>query len=297
MISKPKTSLGLHLVLVSAGLLLATCSAPEQPLSQSNFSQQCVMDFSNEDSLNLTGHVKDTTAGQMEILNFQQNISTTLNSTLPFLIDSIYSDAFCALKDSADRYHVTGGECVNYFTALEISYGLNPDFNAITVLYQPVYLCKISGQNNYAVNYSRTYYKYNPASSSFVLTTDTSSFKRYTDSILISHTASDPPSHFQNPPVGNDTLGDVRSVIFPFQEIAALISDNKSPYLKIWNAVRNVQVISAGETLNKHDLLLGPVQLHIPLGPITTTCGSALFCNKFANLGGLCPPSCNIIYY
>jgi hypothetical protein len=276
-------------MVIATVCLFAQCSSPERHLSQGNID--VCMDFTGEDTLTLTNHVTDTTTGQQEIISFDQNISTSVQADLPLLIDSIYANAFCSLKDSAERHHDKISGCGNYFTAMKVSYGLNVQYKKITVLYQPVYLCKTTGQN-YAVKNTGAYYEYNAGSLSFVISTDTSSFKRYTDSILISHTVSATPSHFRNPPADNDTLGDVRSVIFPFQEIAALIADNETQYVKIWNAIRPVPVISAGVTLNKHDLILGPAQLHIPLSPVDTTCGGALFCNKFANLGSLCPPNC-----
>jgi len=259
-------------------------------------TNSCVMDFTFEDNIPLGPHVLDTTSAQMEISIFPNIVSTWVNSALPLMIDSIKSDGFCALKDSADAMHARDPGCTEYLTALRICYGLSTDFTKVVALYQPVYLCNIGsigGKTNYSLKRGLgNYYSYDPTSESFSRTTDSTCLERYKDSILIVHKVGESRSHFRNPPA-NDTLGDVNSIVFTFREIAAVINDNNAtPYVKVWNAIQELTIVSVGETLNKHAIVLGPKQLRIPLKPFTSPCGSGLFCNKFANLGHLCPPSC-----
>lgn len=281
--------------MAAAYVFLTTgCSGPSSgPESFATTDSTCVMHFMDEDSLNLAPHAMESAIAQAEILAFPGTISSSSNPQLRLLVDSIDSGAFCALKDTADAFRQRAGACAGYFTGLKMCYGLSSDFSAVTILYQPVYLCRIIGQNSYLLNNTGTYYRYDEVDRIFVPETDTSAFKRYTDSILISHSPSAAPSHFRNPPSTNDSLGDARSVVFLFREIGALIGDNNSACVKVWNAVRQVQITGSTGVINKHDLLLGPAELTIPLSGMSAGCGSALFCNRFANLGNLCPPGCD----
>jgi len=287
---------------VFASFLITSCNSEgTQTTMLSNSSTSCAMDFSLEDSIDLGPHVLDTTLAEAEVIEFNDVVSTSSEPNLPLLIDSIRSQAFCQLWDSAVSLQKRNSNCPNYITALKLIYGLNSANNKIVLLYQPLYLCKtavISGKKIYSVNgASNIYYAYDHSASSFVITNDTSSIGNYADSVLISRIPGEIPSHFINPPADNDTLGDVNSVIFTFQEIDALLNDNNSTFLKLWNAAQNVYVASVNLTLRKHSVIIGPSQFTIPLAPYISPCNSGLFCNAFANLANMCPPSCNEISF
>jgi hypothetical protein len=272
-----------------------------EPALTSIVSTSCLT-FENEDAIDLGPHVLDTNTAKVEAAAFNPNVVTSATGTLPLLIETIAANAFCKLKDSADALK-SRDTCSHYVTGIRLIFGLNSNFNEVTLLYQPVFLCRISsesGYGSYAIDeYNGSgYYYYNRSSSSFEITTDASSFHRYRDSILISHTPNDAYSHFRYPSLGNDTLTDVRSVIYTFQEIAALITDNgTTPYVKLWNTVQNINVPSAGTVVRKHAVLLGPDHLHVTGGSSSSPCSGGGFCDAFANLQGMCPPGCIKLIY
>lgn len=283
-----------------------SCGDGNNNLTESNSnmttsSESCSMVFGGEDSINLIGHVWDTTAAIPEISHFSLYIGSTASSTLPLLADSISKNAFCALKDTADKFHMSDTNCNHYITALKITLGLDSTSRKIQLLFQPAFLCLVPCTGTSASfqlkGISTTYYTYNAITESFSIASDTSSKQRYIDKILIEHKIGEPKSKFRQPVAGNDTLGDVISVIFSFQEIISLIDCNaNTDYLKIWNAIQNNYIPSVGYALQKHSLILGPKQLNVPLMPFTPV-GSGIFSNKFANFSHLCPPSCNLLSY
>ncbi len=257
----------------------------------------CSMNYASEDSINLNDHVWDTAVAVPEISHFTLYVGSSASSTLPLLADSISRNAFCLLKDSADKMHQSDTSCNHYITALKLTLGLDVGLSKVQLLFQPAYLCLVNKTGNsgsYQLKgISTTYYMYDASTESFSVSTDTASKQRYIDNILIEHKRGEAKSAFRQPVAGNDTLGDVISVIYSFQEIISLINDNaNTAYVKVWNAIQDKYIPSVGYYLQKHTLILGPSQLNVPIKPFTPV-GSGIFSNKFANFAHLCPPSCN----
>ena len=268
---------------------------PCQSASQNTTAMRtgtCFESMADENQIALGSHIMSQAMGASEIFHFGTSVSTSAAGNLKALADSLDKDSFCPLIDSAlARVSGTGG-CNDYISALKIYYGLSPDLKRITLLYQPVYYCRTSyDATSHKAIYDLhnpspdVFYKYTTANNAFVVASiaDKTCIDRYKSEILLRHSPSASPSAFdQSDPNGN--LQDVEAVIYSFQEIYALIGDNATPYVKVYNAIRRITV--DGTVVNKHDLLLAPAEFNSS----GTTAGS--FLNCYADLAHLCPPSC-----
>lgn len=251
--------------------------------------------LSNESTINLEFHVKDVDPANREIdeCKNQLRISKTLggvdvNVDGDQVIDTIIGCHFLGLYNVAQE--LSGSGC--YLTGLKIIFGINNN-NEICLVYQPVLL-----QNEQETSPDSKVCSYRIIESSSCFQYDkTDGFKNcsgkgdlvaaYKSKIKIKHNATETHSPFL-PGV------DVESMVFSFQEIFALMYENRKaeadqnifyknndPVL-IYNCIRENSIDPSFKY--KHSLLLSTVA--------SSKMKEVGFSGKFANLAHLCPPNC-----
>lgn len=112
--------------------------------------------------------------------------------------------------------------------------------------------------------------------------------QRYRDSVLIQHATGEPYTRFIPD-------SDVRSEVFPYQELLLLIGQNR---------LTDDDLLELRPTCTSHDVLTGPKETNrrqgvcfVPVGPGVNINDVEdmvnVFKNKAADLGALCPPNCS----
>lgn len=205
-------------------------------------------------------------------------------------IDTLALDGLCTLA----KQLAPGVTCSNFITGFRIFYSVNKEF---TLYFKPVKFCRDShtygqgGQHfgHYKMYESLTYYKYNggPNFTEVLTLGETQSindsidvFKRTATTIMRSGSF----GPFRDLP---DLKGDVKSLIFCFQEVNSLRKANKpDKYVRFWNAIEKIPHLNAMEA--KHILLLS-IQDFVSSGQ---TINIPTYSGELANLSHLCPPSC-----
>ncbi|MFL5763611.1 MAG: hypothetical protein ACJ77K_06685 [Bacteroidia bacterium] len=282
----------LHLF-IPAGLLLwifafEGCSGSSKKEEEKERSFTLTVDsilhYYNEDTIDLSKHpiTQDTANSQKNA--FQNSFLADSIYRLNSIIDTISYTDFKLLRDSAQAIISGSG---HHVLGLRFIYGYDIAHRKISILYQPVYLKNIDYPKKSNAHYQpyahSTLYKYQSgASHRFVVatSTDTACIAAYKDHIWCLHHGK---ANFERFISKNDSTGNVRSIVFSFQEIDAEIIDNGAKTIILHNAGENV----FKNTNKKHVLILG----------CETLKGVILFYRKFGNLSHLCPPGCSDSYF
>jgi len=283
--------------------------------AQKTVTGDCPIKYDSEVQLELSTHTLSPLSAYGERALFNQNVSSTTTITIDTLVDRIPYEQFCFLKKKADMLSIS--TCTSGFiTGIKMSYGLTPDKKSVSLVYQPIKLCKYS--ENIVTESSSSYtvvtffvtsvgakYLYNKSAEVFSLTTQPiadAHTGRYLTDILIVHNYGQNRLPFKDPIPDNDTTGDVNSVIFSFQEIERLMYDNNFPsHVKIWNSLKQYTFETTG-IQRKHGIFLGPGNINKKGGEReedknTVFVNSYSFDGKYANRTHLCPPACFTLSY
>jgi hypothetical protein len=245
----------------------------------------------NEDRIYLDRSFKSPINGEQEInlcANFLKIGNVIVDGNIPLeIVDNV--NGLIDLYKEATSLSKIGG----YITGLKMIFGIDvdpidPQKSKVCLLYQPVCMQKNSNIGNtnkvrlYDIHDGPDIYKYNDTNKTFtpiILDEVKKLVTNYTNVIQILH--SDLP---------NDTHSDfikgfdVESMIFPFQEIFALLYDNKpDEIIKISNCIKKNE-IDPSFLIIKHSILLSV--------NTTTESASGTFKGMYANLIHLCPPHC-----
>lgn len=177
----------------------------------------------------------------------------------------------------------------NYFRAIHIHYGLEND--NIVLIYQPILAIQRQPDNEKCIYDIRpvqvggndAYFKYD--GTDFISVTNQSTLRtNYIDDIRIKRSSTATHSPHTN---GNAITDDVKSILFPVQEIEEVWKDNQEPtHLHIINTSK----IDGSTGIYKHSVVFSPQQVldfHIKRNQRGVFIGAA------ANLGNLCPPNCD----
>ncbi len=224
-----------------------------------------------------------------------------------FLIDTLYNRAS----------KLAAGITSHYITVLQINYGIDSN-NFFVLFFRPLCLTCTSDVS-YTGTYSVTTRSQSTAnsycrvsSSGAVLanckfTPFEEDTARYTQQIRIRHHLTDTYYGTFNATAWTDTMGDVRYVYFPFQEILGEVRDNAGTmqgynYLTLVNTciIRPVVVSGAIDSLVKEDVFFGLANLPtMPELSCTTTyrLTSGIFTNMYADLAHMCPPDQSSLTY
>jgi hypothetical protein len=254
--------------------------------------------IANEDAFDLNAPIVDVLVGNQEISDCTAYLRVDGN-----VIEDIFSpagliryDAFESLYTKARLMHTTG----NYAAGLKIYFGIDSATNKICLFYQPV--CLENGQNaspgyrQYDV-IEGEWFSYDAGQNIFVLknTNDVTPFlNNHKERISIRRIDTDStPTRF----IPNT---DVEAVIFPFQQIKALMNDNpERTHVGFYNAIRKEEGITARI---RHTLLLYATTTGAAgTAPMKRAAIAELpgYSEKYANLANLCPPNgtalCKII--
>lgn len=190
------------------------------------------------------------------------------------------------------------GICQGTVTAIRIIYGLNT--NSLTLYYKPVKLCRASrsyGQGGeyfgqYKGNEENTIYSYSSGSTTFTplsgtaLSNATAQIAKYQEANNgIQIFRDNTPDDFRS---GDDISGDVKSIMFPLQELMAVAkSPGNKGLIYLWNSISEINSPNEKPFI-KHTLLLSSDDV--------TNTGNVVYLpiygSSFANLSHLCPPSC-----
>jgi hypothetical protein len=225
---------------------------------------------------------------------------------------SIEYVAFITLYEEAIKLVDTSK---NHITAVKISYGLDKK-NKICLLYTP--LAFISPIPKYGSKSEFIGYEYTIVDKGDFYIHEGRGFRIATpeeQNFLKEYTNIDPKQariHIKHKPKEELTPfkeGDVRSVIFSFQEIFALVQNNMDKlsktarkFINISNYIRQVSGVSGKE--NKHSLLMlssnsirenasfSDFLESLELLDINSMLEFIDFLEKYADLPHLCPPSC-----
>ena len=170
------------------------------------------------------------------------------------------------------------------------------------LFYQPLYLNRdpkdnssTNGNHYFIPCEDNTYYTYVNTKDSFKIAvataTDLACINTYTSNIKINHFRSKnikPDDTTLKFIQADDSSGDVRSVIFSFQEIDSLITGNNyKKYVLLENAVED-ETFKKIKYLKHHILLKASNDLNRFTNDFT---------DMYGNLSHLCPPSCNGVNY
>jgi len=217
-----------------------------------------------EDSIDLSNHPVDEGPGNLQIRMCHDSV-TINNVGLGRLVDSIPFKDFSILKSKAKA--IGAADTGNYILALKFIFGINTNNDKINLIYQPLYLKKKAPGKYEPAGDSM--FVYNHGNGKFESINDSSDIIRYRQNIRF---------HGRTFNAATDSSGDVKSLVFSFQEIKQEIKDNQDSVVFLFNAAE----ILPGQTRIKHTLLLGTEKVRI----------TPLFYRKFGNLSHLCPPSC-----
>jgi hypothetical protein len=256
-----------------------------------------------EDNLNVTGDTIHPPTGYADFALKNADLFINYNGT-NIAIDSMSNKIDTLYLRTIYNSALTKVNGSNYVTALQIKYGINS--HKIKLYFKPICLTRDSsktiGSTLYGYysnhnNFDNCYYTYSPqgfSKANYVSQFQPDSLS-YLDSIHIRHHAGGTIGSFNN--TGNDS-GDVSSVIYSFQELYSLVKNNpNSRYIKVSNIGINVNVLVNGvnKTFIKHDIMFGPCDL--PPMKTAPVSGSGTFYNQYADLAGMCPPSCGELSY
>ncbi len=205
----------------------------------------------------------------------------------------------------------------NYVTALQINYGIDST-NTFVLFFRPLCLARTSDVS-YTATYSVTTHSLcseNPycriSTSGAVLSNckmtpfqeDTA---RYTKLIRIRHHLTDSYYGLFNATSLTDSMGDVRFLYYPFQEVLCEVRDNAGNmqnynYLTLVNTcvIKTVTVTGVIDSLVKQDVFLGLGNLPTMNTLSSTTTyrlKSGMFTNMYADLTNMCPPDQTYVTY
>lgn len=220
-------------------------------------------------------------------------------TTIDTLADELDTISFRGLYNIAAHLGTGTSTTSRMVTVLQIKYGIHN--NKVKLYYKPLCLAwtntvVINGvtYNQYANFHSFDSNYYTNSSSGLVRAGYKLQFQpdsaNYVNNILIRHQRTEAsPTGFNWAP---DSTGDLRSGVYPFQEIFAMNSDNHaSDSVKMVNIGLQVLVITSSTIpYIKHGLVLGPKSCTLPGG-------SGIFCNMCADAEAVCPPNCAEISY
>jgi hypothetical protein len=241
----------------------------------------CLWPSADNYTIDLVPHELPENEGDWEIDDFPAMIRSSATNNLPQRIHSIENEDFCQLQ--ADSRAIIGqtGNCTTAIAAVRIWLGMDAGYVNIVPIYEPIALCHYSTTGQYAAfdvkaAATPTYYTYN--GSAFTPVTGTAAANAYQQHVKLKRSTGAPFTSF-------NVNKDVRSLIYSFQEIGALIKDNNDNVVTVWNAVTK-KPVSPGDSLHYHTLLLGPPEISPTKRFITS------FNLKYANLAHLCPDNC-----
>ncbi len=278
-----------HRPFLAAGtllLLVAACSQQREPDNGATpeitemAMANCMYPASSEPAIDLTPHEMDEDTGNFEISEFAANVRTSAGAISSRSVNIIENDHFCLLRERAEDI-ASAQNCTASVAALKIIFGLTPDLKKVELVYQPVSLCLTQLSGNTATfsvqeGSSPQYYTYDPGG--FSSGANLVAAQRYREASRMKHRTGTAFRSFVQ-----DT--NVVSIIFSFQEIGKLIDDNSQDKVVVWNALTK-KVVSAGDSLHYHTLLMGASDLTGPQKML------GAFTHRFANLAHLCPPNC-----
>lgn len=274
------------------GISLISCADNEKKGPQVNTeNKQAIRKLAGptEDTLDLSRHPDDVNFGNLRIEMSQYTVH--LDSAKPFdqTLESIRKSAIDSLKKLA--LMIDNSYTGRYLLAVKITYGVNPINKKMKLFYQPVLLKNITNGTQktdvvYTVSVSPTYYKYidSPKPNFVAVGQATVDAMAEYYRLHVTFKRND-NSHYRlfNAITDTDSTADVKSVMFPIQELDSIMGGNTTDVVRIFNAVDNMYV--GGVPYLKHSVLLGPEKM-VRLLP-------AIFYRKYGNLSHLCPPSCN----
>lgn len=196
---------------------------------------------------------------------------------------------------------MSGGSTTNYVLGLQFEYGVsssNP--NLLDLYVRPLWLTRSAqsgsqvGTNTYSYyattqSLAGSYYLILPSGSvqpesMNPIAQDVIDANTYQNTIEISH-----PQSYPTPPTmpdfnnTSDITGDIHTLVYPFQELNAVMSLNICTQVEILNIALPVTNPATKIIYYKHDLLIGPPGLQDSLH---------LTANEFADLANMCPPQC-----
>jgi hypothetical protein len=238
-----------------------------------------------EEIVDLSNHTKGQKEGDSLREIFVNNISLDCGifedlPPLPEIAGRVDSLALDSLKKLA--LNLKGSYPGKYILGFGMTYGLTLPLYKLKLLYKPVFLKKLSADevktnSEYLVIKDTSYYHY--TSGKFMRVNKSvakAAMQNYT--LHISFNDGNPKQCRSYKDL-DDINGDVKFVIYTFQETDSILSGHDADSIYIFNIGE-----SYGTQL-KHGLLLGSEQFPF----------KELFYQKYGNLSHLCPPSCNTI--
>lgn len=267
----------ISLIMLTA--ILSNCESKSDE-TQKNVNAAAIV-TGGEETVDLTNHTKSKKEGDSLREVFANNIFLDCGNLpqLPEIAGQVDSLALDSLKKLA--LNLKGTYSGKYILGFGMTYGLTTLYK-LKLLYKPVFLKKLSADgvktnSEYLVVKDTSYYHYIGGKFAKVnKSTAKTTMQNYT--LHISFNDGDPQQCRSYRDLDNIN-GDVKFVIYTFQETDSILSGHDADSICIYNIGE-----SYGTQL-KHGLLLGSEKF--PL--------KELFYQKYGNLSHLCPPSCNTI--
>lgn len=277
-------------VLFTAGLLislsfLSSCQAEQKEASKT--ATQIAMSVP-EDVIDMYLHIVEPPDGLRQLQAAVDSIFIGCTDTIPVLVDKIDSTHFRMLKDSAIKIDPAYEGRRIY--ALRFIYGLGED-KRMQLIYQPLLLKRdcndtIKVNAEYTPDSCVSYFKYTTkgfevVSPSYMQTV----VDRYQRNITFLNGKKKGEKLCRPFNFAMDTTGDVRRIVFSFQEIDSLLIGHNATELYVLSSAKILNI--GGKNYTKHLMLLGSENFHVK------GFSQGIFYNKFGNLSHLCPPSCD----
>lgn len=230
--------------------------------------------IANENLLNMDPFPVFEQVGDAEIIDCDTHLEIA-GEPIDRKVASISINAFDFLFNTATN--LKPAAVTNYLTGLKINYGVTTA-NEFSVIYQAVCLRKVQDLTGLFTEYkaiASSDFIYDSVAGAFLPAANRDVIAKYPLKIKIKHLGQSAPGPYEEE--------DATSLIFPFQEIYALIIDNPAKiFVDIYNSIRKTPI--GGGDLIQHAMLLSP-QLGDPLVGVLS--------GKYANRANLCPPDCN----
>ncbi len=268
------------------------------------------------DDINVLPCAIDTTAAKKEFADCDSYVAINGKLKLVRVVDIISTAELDRLRDTADSLAFAANDTSDYIPCLEIALALNSTYKKMELLYKPVFAIKNRDSTDlvhggkwrfYDVVDNPYYYKFDSINGTLVKTYDSAGIKRYQDTMMF-YNFND--KKFEKFNQSLNSTGDVRSLIFPFEEIDSLLSANgPTKSVKFVNTALTKQ-FSAMDSCIKHSILLSPDDLmpaceftvdfskssRIKLKKTSFVLGGGIS-REYANLAHLCPPNCKRLVY
>lgn len=206
------------------------------------------------------------------------------------LIDQLPKAVVMELENIACELS-SSSNCQGTFTlnGVRVYHSLDAN-NTLKCLYQPVKLCSNESTQlkKFQVFPSSNFYVFNGTSTAVANATQIAEIANYQAKIKFKDISSGNCRDFVD---ANDETGDFKYVLYSFQELYAIMNENKANYIKFVTFTNTFQI--GGETKVRHSILVSPENVPIPFIGMDSL--KLIFKDMVGDHANPCPPQCEYV--